>query len=164
MFSLEERCAHGLGGSNETRVGGIQIELAQVVQLCGDDCPQEEVEVLESVGQTGEVVEVLSGRPTEGLRVVIEYEHCGTGGAEVDLGVGELHALVVVKAVPHPGLGSRVDRPLDYRARVAESTVLVDVPTGLGDDLDELGYGVGHAEVFQQLQRRVIDALHVGLA
>ena len=155
MFGPEEGGSLRLVGAHHRGVGRIDVHLAGLLQIPGDDGPHKEVDVFESVDQPGCVVQIERGCGPERPVVVVEHQDGGARRTEVNLAVGQLDAPVLVETVPDPGLGSHLfDYPLHDGPRIVEPSLFVQMAPGSGHRLHELRDRVTHPYLFDEAQRR----------
>jgi hypothetical protein len=53
VLGLDEAGADVLGGARDAGIRGVEVELARIGEIAGDDRALEEVDVVEAVGQAG---------------------------------------------------------------------------------------------------------------
>ena len=153
-----------LGGATHAGVGGVEVHLPRQVEVAADHRALEKVDVLQRVDHAGNVVQVLRRGVAVFTRECVHHAHRRAGSAEVDLIAPGLHVVFGVLAVQHKvarGVGHRV---LDQRTGKNQATGVGQLGTRFGHELDATLRRISQANVFQGVQRSVVDFEHVGIA
>ncbi len=163
MFWLDEAGADVLSRPCDAGVAGVQVEVARRDHVARDHRALEEVDVLQRVGQTGHVVEVLQSRFAVGASLGIDDVDRRARSAEVHPRAAELHVEPRVGRVQDDvprRLGQGV---LDEGARDHQAALVCEPRPGRGHQIDAAWNRVGEADLFEHVECGGMDPPHLGL-
>ena len=164
VLGQDEAGADVFCGPGDAGIAGVEIQVPRVGHVARDDRALEEMDVVQPVDQTRQIIEIGQGGFTVFAGVDVNHVHGRAGGAEMDLLAPGLQVVARVETVQHEvpaGLGQRV---LDHGPREPQPAVVADAAAGPGHQLDARRDSVGEAEVRQQVQCRLVNPLHLGFA
>jgi hypothetical protein len=163
VLGQDEAGAHVLGGAGDAGVAGVEVQIPRLDHVPGHHGALKEMDVVQLVDQARQVVEIGHGRLPVGPGLDVDNVDRRARGAEMDLLAPGLQVVARIEAVEHEtprGLGQGV---LDQGPGKQQAAVVVEPPAGGGHQLDAGGYGVGQSDLLQSIQRRLVDALHLGI-
>ena len=145
--------------SGNRGVTGVEVEVPRILEVSADDRTLEEVDVLEGVDETGDVVEVRQG----GLPVLaspgIDHVHRGPRGPEVHPVPGELEVMPGVLSVEHDAACGVSHRVFDEGTREEEPAFGTHPPARRRDRLDAAWNRLGQSDLLERVERRGMDPL-----
>ena len=130
----------------------------------GDHRAGEPLEVLERVAKPCQIVNVAQRARAVAAGVDVEHLHRRTAGAEVHRAVARLEIEARVAAVDGEAPGGLGERVLDQGTGIEESSRLAERAAVREGHIPHAVGRRGHADPLQQVQRRAMDAHHVGVA
>ena len=154
---------HVFGGAGDARIGGVDIHFKRSRDLAAHDRALKEMKVLERVDHARDVVQILGRRVAVDAGRRIDDVHGSACGAEIDPRSPWLHVVLRILAVQHEVPRSPGHGVLDQRARKNQPPGGVELRPRLGHVLDAAGSRVGEPNVFQHVERSMMDSKHVGV-
>jgi hypothetical protein len=121
------------------------------------------VDVLETVDQARDVVQIRERRITVFTGFHIHDVHRRTAGAEVHLVPGELHLAPGRLPVEHEIARRHGEGVLHQRAREQQPALVGVRPAGGRHQIDTRGYGIREADLLQHVESGTMNALDVGI-
>ena len=152
-----------LAGPADAGVAGVQIQVARLDHVAGDDRALEEVNMIQRVDQPGDVIEIGQARLPVLAAFRVDHVHGGPGGAEVNL--GPFRPDVVLRILAVQGEVPRRDRQsvLHQAARKQQPALIGQGATGIGHQLDTRRDRLGQADLLQGVECRLVDAPYLAI-
>ena len=159
MFGLHPARSDVLRRPGNCGVAGVEVEVPRILEVTADDRTLEEVDVLERVDETGDVVEVRHGRLPVLASPGVHHVHRGARGPEVHPVPGKLEVVPGILPVEHDIASGARHRVFDESAREEEPTFGAQLPAGRRNRLDTARDGLGQSDLLEHIERRGVNPL-----
>jgi hypothetical protein len=161
--ALDMRRIGKAGADMLCRAGAAGIERVDVHQeivgnVPADHRPLEEMHIVQVMDELGGVQQVLRRRLAIFPFLDIDDMHGRTRRAVIDAGAGKLEVLLRVTGVERDVARRNGQHVLDQRPRKAEAPILAEDRAGTGHDLGAGLRRIGKADLFQRVERCLVDA------
>ena len=152
-----------LGGAGQARVKRVHVHIDQVLHIAANHHPLEEMDVVEVVDDLGRLIEVLGGRIAVVVGLKVNHVDRGAGGAIVDLVGQKVQVVLGIASEQRDVTRGNRQHVFHQRARKADPAIVAQNRARAGQDFDPRSRGIGEADLFQRIQRALVDALHAGI-
>lgn len=149
------------GGAGHGGIGHVDIGGVEIGDLGGDHDLGKVMHVLQPVDEAREVVDVDEGRGPVAPPVDFQGRDRIAAGAEMNPPGGMFLVVLGIAAMGHEAAGHGRDHVLHQGPREAQPVVIVD-PAAPGQGVFfQDRKGIGHADPFQEVECRLVNAFHV---
>ena len=123
----------------------------------------EEMDIVQVMDELRRVQEILGGRFAVFALLDVDHVHRRAGRTVIDARAAEFEILFRITRVKGDVARGDGQHVLDQCTREAESSILAEDGPGAGHDLDAGLRRVGKADLFQRIERRLVNPSDVGL-
>jgi hypothetical protein len=145
-------------------IHGVDIEIVPCEHVARRDRALIEMDMLALIDDAGAVIEIDQHGIAVAAGLDIDDMDGRPRGPEIDLVAPGLHIVLAIAAIEHEIAGTFRKRVLDERARQAQAAMLAHDGALGCQDLDAGGDSLAEADLLEEVECRLMDALHVALA